>query len=72
MPPLSPREQQILAAVSAVFERSWVIAARAGLTGAKGTDTATTFLTALAGKGLIEKGGSRLDSTWRLKPEAAR
>jgi hypothetical protein len=68
MPPLSPREQQMLDAVSAGFERSWVIAARAGLTGAKATDTATTFLTALAGKGLIEKGGSRLDPTWRRKP----
>lgn len=71
MPPLSPREQQLLSALSASFDRTWVVAGRAGLTGAKATDTAATFLTALVGKGLVERGGSRLDPMWRRKSDAA-
>jgi hypothetical protein len=67
--PLSPREESLLAALTATFERTWVIAARAGLTGPKAADTAATFLTALAGKGLAERGGTRGDATWR-KPGA--
>ena len=65
MPALSSREAEILAALSTSFDRTWMIAQRAGLSGPKATETAASFLTALAGRGLVEKGGSRNDATWR-------
>ncbi len=64
-PGLSPREQQLLAALTHRFERTWVVAERAGLTGPKAAETAATFLSALARKGLAETGGSRTDLQWR-------
>ena len=67
MPPISTREDGILAALTTTFERSWVVAQRAGLTGSKAAATAETFLTALAAKGLVEKGGTRADVKWRKR-----
>ena len=72
MPELSPREAQILAAVPTQFERSWVIAKQAGLTGPKAAETAVSFLTALAARGLVEKGGTRADPQWRRVAGAAK
>jgi hypothetical protein len=71
MPQLTSREAQILAAVPDAFERSWVIAKQAGLTGPKAAETAVTFLTALATKGFVERGGTRADVKWRRLPDAS-
>jgi hypothetical protein len=65
MPSLTQREEQLLAALTGTFERTWVVAQRGGLTGPEAVETASTFLTQLAKKGLAEKGGSRLDTKWR-------
>lgn len=64
---LTPREQQILAALTSEPSCSWEIARRAGIHTMSRGETAAKFCISLTKKGLAEKHGTRMFPKWTVR-----
>jgi hypothetical protein len=66
---MTPRQTQVLEALSTRFERPGVIAQRAGIRTSSPTETVSKFCIQLVELGLAEKGGTPMFPMWRRAQE---